>query len=220
MTNEILTKIEQLANREIGTKPRSLPYPPLTEAEVQQLFTLTRKLIERVPKIDFDQYALIKFYCDWTLHSKIDQSAEGSKLLERIHDIIFRHLKKTDNSDLASELTTALSFDTARAELNKLIAWHGGQAEIFSQDTWNKEVLPELVEIISSSPVRINSKSITILKSIRNKPLKGTSVVKELDLIKIPSSTFNVKAPENEVMFFMCITMTDTTKLVVPLIHP
>ncbi|MFA5393812.1 MAG: hypothetical protein WC081_03475 [Candidatus Ratteibacteria bacterium] len=219
MTSEILAKIERLAIREIGIEPRSLPLSPLTEAEVQHLFTLTRKLVERVPRIDFAQYTLINFYCDWSLHSKIDRSEAGSKILARIHDIIFSHLKKPDNSSLASGLTAALSFDVARTELNRLISWHGGRAEIFTKAIWDNEVLPNLVEIISQSPLRIGPRFAAIQKKIKETPLKGTSIVEELALIKIPSRTFNPKASEDEVTFCMRISTTDTTKFVVPLMR-
>jgi hypothetical protein len=218
MLDEILAEIDQLANREFGTAPRSLSFP-LTKSDVHRLFTLARKLIERLQKKDRVRYALLNFYCDWTLHSKIDRSTGGSLVLARIHDVIFSHLKTTDTSSIASDLTAALSFDAVRAELNELIVWHGGRAGMVTQATWNDKVLPEFAEIVSCTPVRIDCRSESILKTIRAKPLKGTSVAEEFVLIKVPTKTLVRNAPEDKVTFCMLITTTDTTKFIVPLVR-
>lgn len=220
MTNEIVKKIERIATLQISANGRTLNLSPLSESEVQHLFTLIRKLTEKVPDKDLSRYALIKFYCDWTLHSKIDRSTAGAKIVARIHDIILDHLKRRDSSSFATEITEALSLETARKEFNALVVWHGGKAEIFTRILWNNEIVPILAEIISHTPLKIggSSKFKKILELIRLKPIKGSSVVEEIALIKIPSRTFNAKAPENEITFCIQITTTDTTKFVTPLI--
>lgn len=221
MTNEIIDKITRIATREISARGRTLPLSPPSEAEVQHLFTLSRKLIERVPKVERSQYALLKLYCDWTLHSGIDQSKEGAKILSHIHETLIKHLNKTDNQEFSTELSAALSLDTARLEMNVLISRHGGSIETFSQATWNSEIVPVLAEIISHTPLKIGSFPwlTAILEAIKLKPLKGTSVVEELAVIKMPSQLYNDKASENEMTFCLMITTTDTTRIIAPLIN-
>lgn len=220
MKDEIIEKIERIIIRIISARGRSLSFP-LTESEVQHFFVLVRKLIEKVSKSDKNQYALINFYCDWTVHSKIDRSKEGAKILTQIHEIIFEHLKKKDNSTLASELTSALSFDLARVQLNKLISRFGGKNDIVEPSFWNKEILPILAEIISKSPLRIKSspRFFTMIQYIRSKPLKRKSVVEEIAIVKIPKKIFYSEKGNDEIIFFMLITTTDTTKFLAPLEH-
>lgn len=98
MNVEILAKLENV-----------LTTSSLGEADVQHLFTLARKLIENVPKPDRPKYALLKFYCDWTLHSEIDRSETGAEILAKIHHIFANHLKKTDNSTFSADLSYALA---------------------------------------------------------------------------------------------------------------
>lgn len=139
MTNEIIEKIEKLVERSIYEQGRSLT-TPITEPEVQHLFTLTRKLIERIPKNNRRNYSLINFYCDWTLHSKIDRSDEGARILMQIHDIIFDNLKKANNDNLVQELSSVLSFQLARTQLNDLIFVSGGK-EIWLGSRYGKKKL-------------------------------------------------------------------------------
>jgi len=220
MTNEIVAKIEKISLTEISARGRTLSLSPLSESEVQHLFTLTRKLIEKVPDKDLSKYALIKFYCDWTLHSEIDRSKAGAKIIMKVHDIIIDHLKKKDNSAFARDITNAFSLEDARRELNALVSWHGGKSEVFSKDTWNTEIIPTLAEIITHTPIKIgdSSKLEKILEAIKLKPIKGSSIVEEIALIKVPSWTFKPSAPQNEITFCVQITTTDTTKFITPLI--
>ncbi len=194
---------------------------PLTEAEVQHLLILTRKLIERVPQTDRPQYALLRFYCDWTVHLGIDRSAAGAEILARIHELTADHLQKKDNSSFASDLSAALSLNEVRIELNNLIERFDRAPNIFGDAKW-RDVIPILAEIISLCPLKISPKNRglqALYRAIRTRPLKGTSVVEELAVVKIPSTTFNQKAPENEITYCLMLTTTDTTRIVTPLVR-
>ena len=199
MSHEI-EKIESIASR-----------ATLEESHVQHLFTLTRKLIERVPKAERSDYSLLKFYCDWTLHTEIDRSKEGESILAQIHNI----LKKTDNTTIETDLTNALSLDTARDQINKIISRFGGKSKTFSQTKWSK-IIPILAEIISHCPLKFG-KSSKILKSLKEQPLMGTSVVEKLEIIKVSSSNFKQTAPAGEMIFCFSIG-TDTTDIIVRLV--
>jgi hypothetical protein len=86
MDDEIVLKIQ----RTIATsKPE--------EAHVAHLLSLARKLIERVPAIQVRQFPVLKFYCDWSLHSKIDRSEAGGTLLAKLHDIVRADLDSPGN---------------------------------------------------------------------------------------------------------------------------
>lgn len=208
MTEEIIEKINSIAAR-----------LSLEEAHVQHLFTLARKLIERVSVGDRPNYAVLKFYCDWTLHSEIDRSEVGALVLSRIHKIILDNLRKTDNSGMAHDLTNALSLNEARTQLNTLIFQSGGSSNVFSITKWN-EIIPILAEIISRCTLKIgsHSKLLKILQLIKSQPLKGASVVEELSIVKIPGVILNPNASREEVTYYFLINTSDTTKFVVPLV--
>ena len=73
---------------EILNKISRLIASPMREADVQHLFTLARKLIDKVPRSDRQQFSLLKFYCDWTMHPDIDRSETGASILADTHNII------------------------------------------------------------------------------------------------------------------------------------
>lgn len=207
MTHEILEKLGKLGSRH-----------SLEESHVQHLFALARKLIERSSSNDRTNYALLKFYCDWTLHSQIDRSEEGALVLARIHNIIHTHLRKSNNSDMANDITAALSLEKVREQLNRLILKTGGSRDTFSKARWN-DIIPILAEIISRSILKIGrtSRLSKILQMIKSKPLKGTSVVEELSIIRVPSDFFGASDKNAEITFCFCINTTDTTKFIIPL---
>ena len=209
MDDEIIEKIR----RAIGTNP-------LREADVHHLFALARKLIERVAAADRGAYALLNFYCDWTLHSEIDRSEAGAKILSDLHEIVADHLKKTDNSTLMSDLSAALSLGEVRHELNALIADYSGVAEALNVAVW-RGIVPILLEIISHTPLKIapkNAKLKKLRQEIRTRPLKGTSVVEELSVVKVSSAMLKQTAPANETTFCLMLITTDTTKFIVPIV--
>jgi len=198
----------------------AVSHSPLEEAHVQHIFTLARKLIKKVTSTDRNKYSLLNFYCNWTMHTEIDESEEGALVLARIHRIILDQLKKSDNSSMADDITAALSFEQLRTELNALISACGGNHETFSQTKWD-EIIPILAEIISQCPLKIGKKKYLskIAQTIKSQPIKGTSVVEELSIIKVSSITFNPNASADEITYCFCIATTDTTKFVTPIMR-
>lgn len=213
MDNEIVQKIENIARGK------------LTESQVSHLFVLARKLIERIPKQNRSNFSLLKFYCDWTVHSEIDRSEAGAQVLERIHNIIYNHIKKKDDTNLLPELGAALSMSTVREQLNQLVNQYrtlnvyDKNQNLFSEIKW-RELLPLWAEIVSHIPLRINRKYKylrSILDAILRHPLKGTSVVDEIKIIRLPREAFPTSKIEHQQIFCFMITTTDTTHIIAPL---
>lgn len=61
------------------------------EADARLLHVLARTLIERLPDDERANYGLLKFYADWSVHSKLDRSEIGARVLQQINDLIFDH---------------------------------------------------------------------------------------------------------------------------------
>lgn len=210
MTDEIIEKLRTLQQKQT-----------LEESRIQHLFVLARKLIEKQPQNNKVHYALLKFYCDWTLHPGIEHSEEGALLLSRMHDTILIHFKKTNNSSFAKDLTTTLSLENVRNQLNELIFKSGGSPDMFTRQNW-EEIIPILAEIISHCPLKIDIKYPKLLKIkqlIKSQPIKGTSVVEELAITKILNKHqfLDSRKSETEVIFCFRIKTTDTTEIITPL---
>jgi hypothetical protein len=79
------------------------------EAEVVYLFAQARKLVERLSNVERYAYARLNFYSDWCLHSEIDRSEAGGRILGRLHEIIVEHLQKANNDALIAVVRVASS---------------------------------------------------------------------------------------------------------------
>jgi hypothetical protein len=78
-------------------------------------------------------------------------------------------------------------------------------------------VVPVLAEIVSQCPLTIDPKNrrlASMLEAIRSRPLRGTSVVEELTVIKVPSNTLDPKAAANEITYCISLKTTDTARFV------
>ena len=193
--------------------------PSVSEASVHHMFTLGRKLVERLPDADRSNFALVKFYGDWTVHTKIDRSKVGAGVLQRVADIVFDQMKRTDTTTMTRDLTDALSFDRTREQLNELVVRFNGPPDLFTPGYWRR-IVPTLAEIISSVPLTIakDNRFQAFWNAIRAKPVRGTSVVEQLAVIKVPANGFAPGIPPVET-FHIMITTTDTTKIVAALVR-
>lgn len=209
MTNEVLEKIRRI----ISTTS-------LTESEVQHLFTLSRKLIERLPKGTAEQFALLKFYCDWTAHSKLNRSAEGALVVEKLHTIVNAHMeRRRDNATIAADLTAALSLNKLHTQLNDLL--HVFDPEFPIHYIQWRSIVAQLLEVITHSPLTIAGTKKALMR-VRERivatPIKGRAVVEQVAIVKIPRSTFHPQTLRNDAVRCIELTLSDTTKIVVPLI--
>lgn len=210
MKSEIVKKIRGILNAS-----------PPSESEVQHLFALSRKLIEQLQPTQKSGFSLLRFYCDWTLHSKIDRSAEGALILEKLHGLIIQHRNNPDLDQVVRELSAALSFDTVMNQINSLLPLFEPSITfpVVNQHQW-KPIVIHLLEIISSCPLKIDTSRrglkaiITRMVSI---PVKGKAIVEEVAIIKIPKEIFG-QTPKGQLIYCLMLTTSDTTHIVVPLI--
>jgi hypothetical protein len=65
---------------------------------VVHLLTLIRKEIEVLIVSDKESFDVLKFYCDWALHTVIDRSKSGSSIIANINRtlVIYQHASVTD----------------------------------------------------------------------------------------------------------------------------
>lgn len=208
MKDEIFQKIRDI-----------LVGPTINESQVSHLFTLVRKLLERLPKAERRQFPLLAFYCDWILHAEIDRSEQGAAILEKIHHIVIDHMGRSDNASMAGELSASLSLDLLGDQLNEFLQRHAGGQKISSSDWLG--LVPLIVEIVSSCPVTISAGRGGTLRQIRNQilsePIKGQDVVKEVAIVKCAAELFYTSQPADRFIYCVQVTLTSTTKIVAPL---
>ncbi len=164
-------------------------------------------------------YSLLKLYCDWTMHPDIDRSNAGAEILATAHQIIADHLTRSNNAGFASDMTSALSLSTVRMQFNSLLEQFGAHSEMISTHVW-AQIVPHLAEIVSHCPLKLdmaNKKFAKFVAGMKSRPLKGTSIVEELMVAKIPSTTFDPKAAADQLLYCIVITTSDTTRFVVPM---
>jgi hypothetical protein len=177
MDDEIVVKIQ----RTIATsKPE--------EAHVVHLLSLARKLIERVPALQVRQFSVLKFYCDWSLHSKIDRSEAGGTLLAKLHDIVSADLDSPGSIQaFVADLGRALSLDQVRDDLNAIVRQFGGPGETAGIDKW-RSLVPIIVEIVSNVPLTNgggSSRLKAIAQGMQSRPLRGSmSVIESLAIVR------------------------------------
>ena len=190
------------------------------EAEVQHLFTLFRKLLERIKPSERAKFYLLNFYCDWTLHSAIDRSQGGAEILLKMHGILHDHLQRTDNSSFGHDVSAAMSLTVARDQAIALLKRFGGYNVQITPKKWH-EIVVVLAEIISHCPIKLNRKDkrfAQYLKAAEAKPLRNNSIVEEVQIVKVPSKQFDAKAPDGEITYCVKLTTSELINIITPLV--
>jgi hypothetical protein len=205
--NELLAKIVRI-----------LEIREPTESDVHHLFGLARKLIERLPREEKKNFALLAFYSSWTVHPQIDRSTEGAMVVERMNSIVNSHMKRDDASVMPRELTAALSLDETEIQFRNLIRLFDA-GPTFSILRW-RPIAFQLIEIISNCPLKIDSTR-RQLRGIRERieasPIKDRTVVEQVAIVKVPSTILYPNAAQNDFTFCTELTLSNTTRIIAPI---
>jgi hypothetical protein len=210
MKANIKIKIEQISSKTV----------PLNESEVVHLMVLLRKYLEHAENNDF---FVLKFFCDWSLHTAIDRSLPAMELLKKINSII-NELKNTPNNDLImNKITEIVSFQKLKAELKKFFE-HTKIANtlISDENIWNSFV-EAYIEVILDCPLILadlkrNKKSKQIYEEIVANPIKEGAHVVGFTLSYVNNSLFTgTKEPSLNNTLSLVLFTSDTTRLIIPL---
>lgn len=83
----------------------------LYKSHIVQLMSETRRLLEIDDKKP--EYSVLNFYCNWSLHSKLDSSTICYEILEKLTDMLMAY---DNRSDLALNVSEILSISKLRGE--------------------------------------------------------------------------------------------------------
>lgn len=125
---------------------------------VQSLFNNIRVLLEHESKRE--SYPNLAFYCDWSVHSKIDRNNYLYPILENINVL----LHKAD-VDYVEGLVKALNTERLRSELNQFLVDHNFfLIACIDEKRWNAFLLV-LFETLLDKPIKYPEIEIKIKKN-------------------------------------------------------
>src|SRR3989344_7015866 len=89
------------------------------ECEVVYLMVLTRKYLEQLADEGKNNFSVLKFFCDWSLHPAIDKSFHAMELLKQMNNLIVDLKATTDAKLIMDEITKVISFSKLRTEFQR-----------------------------------------------------------------------------------------------------
>lgn len=132
----------------------------MNKEDVCYLMVWIRKRLERLDRKEQNKYSLLRLFCDWTLHSKIDKSPQALKILKELNSSLAAfNFEKKDRDKfyaLINRLSTTVSFSRFRKELILFLpVGHLSRSFIEDDEHW-KPFLNFLTEIISGAPLKLH----------------------------------------------------------------
>ena len=215
MENDIIEKIHKIVE---GAGIQS-------ESEVSHLMSLFRKIIEHLPENERRKYFILRFFCDWTLHIKIERSIAGIEILNRLNEILVEVKDATDNNVIITKIFEAVSFGSLCNEMSNLLNHLGLPSNLTLERNQWRQFLGFLVEIILDCPLKFPDKKRGKVKEIYDKivgnPLRNDMWVTELSIIKIDNQTLcrkikGEKIPIGFPKIHLNILTSNTTRIIVP----
>lgn len=221
---KILFMKKDIKNEIIDKMRKILENKKLSESDIFYLFNLARKLLEYLPLNVRKDFALLKFYCDWMVHSTIDRSSVGGLIIEEIQSTINRHINGNNNAQFTADLSSNLSLEKMFMEFNKFLDSCGLMNTDYCKENSSGafvgiDFVHLVPEILSPFPLRINSTKgnlIPILRRMEQNRITDKAVVKEIAIIKLPQTVFWPNS-ENCEAHSIEITLSDTTRIIAPI---
>ncbi|KKR06255.1 MAG: hypothetical protein UT34_C0001G0295 [candidate division WS6 bacterium GW2011_GWF2_39_15] len=128
-----------------------------TEPDVVYFCVEARKLLSRLSEVDRNKFALLKFYCDWALHT------EKTQQLDVIEDILIE--METDVTEAGLKF---VSMNYLKPNLSEFLDVVGLENFANKDDTWiNFSYF--LSRVLNEQPILTNTSTKSHVKSIRFK---------------------------------------------------
>ena len=205
----------------LGKIKSSIQKKSLNESDVDHLMTLIRKQLEHMSESDRTQYALLKFFCNWSKHIKIDRSSVANKIILKLNKTLFKVKDSKDTNEIISKVSNVISFIKLQNQLKKFLEKFDLPNNLVADfDKW-REFVNNLIKIIVNSPLVLPDTK----KSKAIKPFKKDAVVTQLQLAWINQKVFKpeiLTKPEAGIseddpkLLILHLTMSNTTNILIP----
>lgn len=131
--------------------------PFLEEKDVVYFLVEVRKTLDHIRKEKTDTFKVLRFYCDWILHT------EKTSIIKEIKSIMDKIVVEENSINKKSvALKQFINMEELKNELNSFVLSHGLLDSNISESVWvNFHKL--LIEILSDQPMilKVNSSGIT-----------------------------------------------------------
>ena len=170
MTPEIIIKLNKFLNTHDKFKE---------ECEAVYLMVELRKLLDR--EHERDQFPIIRFYCDWTVHiSKDRNQADIEDIMKSFNDGI-------NNPE---GVISFFSLSELRKEMSDLFRTYGLKAELCQDDNNWKHFVDVFIQVLADQPIMNPINSISSIAFIPGD--KGTNKVTVKFTNQLPPITIEV----------------------------
>lgn len=194
----------------------------IDEHQTRSLMILLRKNFELISEDNKKNFSILNLFCNWSAHTKIDQSITGLKIIARVNDAFVKIKDSQNISEIQLEITNAVGFTELRSEFEAFLAYIGVE-EIIEDDQW-LVILNNLIDIIKDVPLTFPELSKfkpavqKIYERIAKNPIKPGSGVIMIILSIIDYEKLGIHNMGEVVC--LLIRTEDSTTTVVPLAVP
>ncbi|HAU1234405.1 TPA: hypothetical protein ACMWW0_001961 [Legionella pneumophila] len=196
----------------IGTIKKLISKNDLNDSIVVHFLTLIRKELEILDESDREFFDVLKFYCDWALHTAIDRSKSGSSIISNINQTIAIYQHSSSNEELIRAISILL-INKLKNQLSKFLDKHSIQTNIISEQTQWRHFLLILFSILEHTQVCLHK---THKQYLQNNPIKQGMWICEIKIVK---QNFHSPLSSNyELIYALDLLTSDTTRIIVPLI--
>lgn len=122
------------------------------------LFSQVRVILEKKKqKINYPHLSMV---CDWYLHSEIDRSKEGYKIIEKIGKLIINNITNTDTENLIRGISRTFGMNKLKNELKDFFVSYKINTIIVEDKNWERVII-NIANDLKDIPIKIPEKTKT-----------------------------------------------------------
>lgn len=208
----------------IKQKIDSILSSSMTESDVCYLMVLIRKFIENLPAREGKKFATLEFYCNWSVHTKIDRSLQALKLLSKGNSVIYKLRRVPNNNLIIKEITKIVTLMILKEEIKKFFKEFDINDNLTEHNDKWVNFVKCFIEIILGVPLSIprgktRKEFRPHLEKIYSKPMKKGVWIIAMAIVKLDKGFFEGDGKSRLGILLLCLIfkLSNTTRIVIPL---
>jgi hypothetical protein len=165
------------------------------EAAVVYFMVEVRKLLEH--ETAKTQFQVLNFYCNWVVHTKLDQSPIADRIIHLNDEILAYSVSASNAPVQMNDLITLLDQSSLQKELAMFLQQVGLPSEVLEASSWNK-FQRLLGSIIEDVPLLIDKRKGQPTRYVQSVSVKNLPLSEGLSLNLQWSTKFHTQ-PEGEI---------------------
>lgn len=148
------------------------------ESHVVYMMVEIRKVLDHE---DNNKYPLLRFYCDWTVHTEKDKITDEMKTI--MEEIFIDVKSQIENPAMVEAMSPIMKFtymENLKAEIQQFLEEHRMNTDLLNDDNWI-QFISLLVAILANQPINNPTQDITLFSFLPSAPgcVQGIVVFKE-----------------------------------------